>query len=96
MLNKNKVVRNSIYILFCLLVLIVGSALTYYIGFFDENIFEKKFEILGNQNEADIDELNCDEDDGGFIFGNLIYKFATAFLAGSLLSDKVFLKLGIL
>ena len=95
MLNKNKTVRNLIYVLFCILVLIVGTALTYYIGFYDENIIDNQKKIF-NQNEADLDHINCDEVDEGFIFGSLFYKFSTAFLAGSLLSDKVFLKLGII
>lgn len=95
MFNKNKVVRNLIYILFCLLILIVGTALTYYIGFYDENIVDQK-EMLNNPTEAGLDDINCDEDDGGFVFGSLFYKFSTAFLAGSLLSDKVFLKLGVI
>jgi uncharacterized membrane protein SpoIIM required for sporulation len=95
MLNKNKIVRNLIYVLFCILVLIVGTALTYYIGFYDENIKDNQKKIF-NQNEADLDYINCDEADEGFVFGSLFYKFSTAFLAGSLLSDKVFLKLGVI
>lgn len=96
MLNKNKIVRNLTYILFCTLILIVGTALTYYIGFYDENIIDNQKEISINSNQAELDEINCDEDDTGFVFGSLFYKFSTAFLAGSLLSDKVFLKLGVI
>ena len=96
MLNKNKLVRNLTYVLFCILILIVGTALTYYIGFYEENIMDNQKEISKNSNEPESDEINCDEDDTGFIFGSLFYKFSTAFLAGSLLSDKVFLKLGVI
>lgn len=96
MFNKNKVVRNLIYILFCTLVLIVGTALTYYIGFYDENIMDNQKEMFKNPNGAELDDIDCDSEDAGFIFGSLFYKFSTAFLAGSLLSDKVFLKLGVI
>ncbi len=96
MFNKNKVVRNITFILFCILVLIVGTALTYYIGFYEENFINDKTESLKNSNEVELDDINCDEEDTGFVFGSLFYKFSTAFLAGSLLSDKVFLKLGVL
>lgn len=95
MLNKNKVVRNLIYVLFCILIMIVGTALTYYIGFYDENIIENEKDSY-NSNEVNLEDINCDEIDEGFVFGSLFYKFSTAFLAGSLLSDKVFLKLGVI
>lgn len=97
MLNKNKLVRNIVYILFCLLILIVGTALTYYISVFDESNFESISEVVENNYELNSSDLNCDEDDeSGYIFGSLFYKFSAAFFAGSFLSDKVFLKLGVI
>jgi hypothetical protein len=118
MLNKNKIVRNVIFLLFCTLILIVSGALTYYVAFYDEtnqdfqikNIkddldisssSESALESAQNQNknkENNEDDDECDEDDDDYtdLIGGLFYKFTYAFIAGSLLSDKCFLKLGLI
>ena len=95
MLNKNKIVRNVVFLLFCVLILIVSSALTYYVAFYDESNF-KIDEIASTQNGANFEDHDCEDDDYTDLIGSLFYKFSAAFLAGSLLSDKVFLKLGII
>ena len=94
MLNKNKIVRNVIFLLFCILILIVSSALTYYVAFFDETNFkiDENFSSLPNENY----DYDCEDDGYTDLIGGLFYKFSAAFIAGSLLSDKVFLKLGLI
>ena len=96
MLNKNKIVRNVVFLLFCVLILIVSSALTYYVAFYDESNF-KIDEITSAQSDANFEDYDCeDDDDYTDLIGSLFYKFSAAFLAGCLLSDKAFLKLGII
>ena len=92
MLNKNKIVRNVIFLLFCILILIVSSALTYYVAFFDET----NFKIDASQINENYENYDCEDDDYTDLIGGLFYKFSAAFIAGSLLSDKVFLKLGLI
>ena len=95
MLNKNKIVRNVIFLLFCVLILIVSSALTYYVAFYDESNF-KIDEISSGSTTENYEEYDCEDDDYTDLIGGLFYKFSAAFIAGSLLSDKVFLKLGLI
>ena len=117
MLNKNKIVRNVIFLLFCTLILIVSGALTYYVAFYDETnkklqlnedgegygleISSEKSLIKNKENENNEENEECeeyDDDNDNYtdLIGGLFYKFTYAFIAGSLLSDKCFLKLGLI
>ena len=79
----------------------VGTALTYYVGFYDENIKDNNLNI--NEISQKLSEVfedspqTCENEvETSILFGSVFYKFAMAFFAGSLLSDKVFLKFGVI
>lgn len=94
--NKNQFIRNFIYITFCTLIIIVGGALTFYLYANDEYKYSdsKGEEELINYYEDNGEE--CQDDENGYFFGSLFFKFSAAFIAGSILSDKFFIKLGVI
>lgn len=94
MLNKNQFIRNFIYITFCILIIVVGAALTYYLFSNDEINFESKTEKEFFDSYNDEDDGECE--DKSLYFGNLFFKFSSAFFVGSMLSDKFFIKLGVI
>jgi hypothetical protein len=91
-INKEKI-RKIIFLLFCSVVLTVTVSLTYYITFFEEA------EMISNQEKLkkieicneDVDTSNTLENPTNFFF----FKLITAFFAGGLLSDRLFIKLGV-
>lgn len=93
MINKNQYIRHFIYITFCTLIVIVGMALTYYLFTNEDFKFENKVDsdqiIFGDESIDD-----CSDDEASFYFGSLFFKFSAAFIAGSIMSDKFFIKLG--
>merc|ERR1712151_1039521 len=95
MLNKNKILRNFIFCLFIILIMIISTVLTYYITFSDEAFLQKEENPFSKPIE-DLDEFECEEDYYSDLLGSLFWKFLTAFLAGSFLSDKLFLNLGVI
>ena len=94
--NKNQYIRNFIYITFCTLIIIVGGALTFYLY---ANEDYKSFDSKGEAHQLNYyDENNeeCSEEENSYLFGSLFFKFSAAFIAGSILSDKFFIKLGVI
>jgi hypothetical protein len=117
-MNKNKILRYFIYLIFCALIIIIGVALTFYLNTIDDidnnndNVYDNdkinwKFGLNENANSYDCydkdndnynyydNEYDFDYDNGSFIcIGELFLKFFIAFLAGSIFSDKYFIKIG--
>lgn len=100
-MNKTKLMRNLIYIVFSLLILVIGSMMTYYL-ITPDDVFT---EIIKNENQKllssnaqikSFDNLDCPIDDTVFIFDSLLFKFSAAFLMGTMISDNLFLRLGII
>jgi len=82
--------------MFCSLIVIVGGALTFYLYANDDY---KYFEPKGDAefvNYYDENNEECSDDENSYLFGSLFFKFSAAFIAGSILSDKFFIKLGVI
>lgn len=94
--NKNQFIRNFIYITFCTLIIIVGGALTFYLYANDDFKFYESKSETELLNYYDENGEECSEDEYSYLFGSLFFKFSAAFIAGSILSDKFFIKLGVI
>lgn len=99
-MNKTKFIRNLIYAIFSLLILLTGSMLTYYImapdDFFTEIINNEKQRLISsNAFIENLDSLDCPKEEA-YIFDSLLFKFSAAFLMGTILSDNIFIRLGII
>jgi len=99
MFNKKQIVRNFIFSLFCVLILVLSFTLTYYVTFYNE---EKVIDLAKNKN---IQNLNQNEDlqlcDGSninytYFINSFLFKLMGAFFAGGILSDGMFIKMGII
>jgi len=95
MKNKNKYIRNFIYFTYCILLVIVGTVLSFFLNFYDENKFEFISELESDLRISEnIDE--CSDNKSFDYLVILLFKFSTVFIAGAILSDKFFIKLGII
>ena len=94
--NKNQYIRNFIYITFCTLIIIVGSALTFYLYSNDDSKYYDQKGETRHVNYYDENNEECTDDENGYFLGSMFFKFSAAFIAGSILSDKFFIKLGII
>ncbi len=86
MFANKQIIRNIIFAVFCVLILCLSLVLLYYITIFDE-----KVEVTIEAIEEDMCEKSKNMSMTTFIF-----KIICAFFAGGLVSDKLFLKLGII
>lgn len=96
-MNKTKFLRNLIYIVFSLLMILMGTMMTYYLTTPDEfysELIKSNKSSLSKLN--DLESLECPIDESNYIFDSLLFKFSAAFLMGTLISDNVFLRLGII
>ena len=89
-MNKNQILRYFVYLIFCALIIIVGVALTYYLHTIDDNKIDWKFDSEEFSEESE----DCFEMENGSFIGGLFFKFIAAFIAGSILSDRYFIKIG--
>jgi len=87
MFTNKQSLRNLVFCVFCLLIFSLSIALTYYITFSEEENLNK-LEI----NKIENTEL-CQESN---ITSNTFYlKIVLAFFAGGIVSDRLYLKLGV-
>lgn len=87
MFTNKKSIRNLVFCAFCLLILSLSIAITYYITFSEEE-YINKLEI----NKIESTEL-CQESNTAT---NTFYlKIVLAFFAGGIVSDRLYLKLGV-
>ena len=89
-MNKNQILRCFVYLIFCALIIIIGVALTYYLYTIDDMKYDWKFE----EEEFTENSEDCFETENGSFIGGLFFKFSAAFIAGRILSDKYFIKIG--
>jgi hypothetical protein len=87
MFSKKQIVRNYIFGLFCALILILSVTLTYYVAFYDEEKAAKV--VIEKQDEG------CGNSSSTYFINSFIFKIMGAFFAGGMLSDGLFIKLGI-
>ena len=86
MFANKQFIRNFIFGVFCVLILAISLVLTYYITFYDEKI---------EQEIIKVEEEQCKKPDT-LPMTAFLFKIVCAFFAGGLVSDKVFLKIGII
>jgi hypothetical protein len=86
MFTNKQFIRNVVFGVFCVLILCISLALVYYITLFDE-----KVEIP----VVEVDTNLCDKS-GNMLLSTFIIKIMAAFFAGGLVSDRLFLKIGII
>jgi len=94
---KTKLIRNLIYFAFSLLIIIMGSIMTYHLTTSDEfyrEIIQNNKSYLAKLN--DLENLECPLDESNYIFDSLLFKFSAAFLMGTLISDNIYLRLGVI
>jgi hypothetical protein len=98
MFKSKQFVRNVIFCVFCILILVVSFALTYYITFYDEVYEENLKKIQINKEEfAKAQHDVCSNSNDTMYFMNSFYfKIMVAFFAGGFLSDRFFLKFGLI
>ena len=72
--------------------------ITYYIITPDEVYLEmiKNNKIKSNAKLNDLESMDCSIDESTNFFDSLIFKFSASFLMGTLISDNIFLRLGII
>ena len=88
MFDKLQFVRKSILLAYCLLISVFVCYFVYLLSFTEENDISK----IADEH---IQEKNICEPNT-FIFGSFFFKCFLAFFAGGLVSDKVFLKAGVI
>jgi hypothetical protein len=86
MFANKQFIRNFIFGVFCVLILCISLALVYYITLFDE-----KSEVP----IVETDEEKCEKSEN-MLISTFILKIIGAFFAGGLVSDRIFLKIGII
>ncbi len=84
-------IRNFVFAIFCFLILVVTLALTYYITFYDETKHIK----AKNEDNGD-EDVSCSSIQHNFFIGTFFFKIISAFFAGGMLSDRLFIKLGVI
>ena len=86
---QKQLIRQYIFVLFAILILWISCVLVYHITLSEETGNEK----TNSQNEKDICTNNTSN---VFIYISFCYKLIGAFFAGSIISDKTFLKFGVI
>lgn len=82
MFNHKKIIRNYIFAAFCILILFISLVLTYYVSYYDLS----KLKIEDKSEECPIEATS--------IIGSMIIKISIAFLAGGIISDQLWVKIG--
>lgn len=97
MFKNKQIVRNFIFAFFCALILLISFTLTYYVTFFDEGkaIEENQKQIEKENQNEDVCSNNAKTGTTYFI-NSLMFKLMAAFFAGGILSDGLFIKMGII
>ncbi len=89
MFNKKQIVRNFIFGFFCALILLVTFSLTYYITF-----YEKEQPKVHTTYENGY-ESKCEHNRGDYFINSIYFKLMAAFFAGGIISEGLWLKVGI-
>lgn len=91
MFNKKQIVRNYIYAAFCVLILMISVILMYYISFYEEKLNADKV----GTTEIEQDK-GCNKETPNYFIYSLCFKLMAAFFAGGILSDGIYIKMGII
>lgn len=87
MFTNKQTVRKFVFYVFCVLILMMSITLTYYMTF-----YEKEYNIKVEMNKNESFDI-CQENNS--IFNHVYTKIVLAFFAGGIVSDRIFLKLGV-
>ena len=90
MFTNKQLIRNYIFGVFCIMILIISFMLTYYVTFFNEELKLEKQDLNEINNETE----NCISSLTSFKFALL--KVIGAFFAGGIIADGIFIKFGII
>ena len=90
MFDKLQFVRKSILLAYCLLISVFVCYFVYLLSFMEENDLNKIADEHINEKENNVCEPISN------VFGSFFFKCFLAFFAGGLVSDKVFLKAGVI
>jgi len=94
MFNKKQIVRNVIYAIFCALILMISFTLTYYITYYEIN--EESKEVHNLKHVEIEDEKGCNNEKVSYFIYSLCFKLMAAFFAGGILSDGLYIRLGVI
>ena len=98
MFNKKAMMRNLIFAVFCVLILMVTFALAYQIALEDKEI-ELKVKTAQSLKNEDLNDKEKSCSEGGhvnyFIY-SFCFKMMAAFFAGGIISDGLFIKFGVI
>jgi hypothetical protein len=87
MFTNKQTLRNLVFSVFCVLILTISFALTYYITFSQEENYQK-VEVIKIENKEICQETYT-------VINSFYLKIVLAFFAGGIVSDRLFLKLGV-
>merc|ERR1711976_693215 len=104
MFNKKQIIRNYVFAFFCALILLISVVLTYYISFYDEEKAVEEMKIENKESRAilhnEVDE-KCPNGNSvtsvyvTYFINSFIFKLMGDFFAGGILSDGLFIKIGV-
>jgi len=95
MFNKKGLMRNLIFAVFCVLILMVTFALTYQIALEDKQMEMKSNKIKNENFEEKVESCNEACNVNYFIY-SFCFKMMAAFFAGGIISDGLFIKFGVI
>jgi hypothetical protein len=90
MFNKKQIIRNYVYAAFCALILLISFTLVYYITFYEEKLLADKIEKFEETPQE------CNKDQPSYFIYSLCFKLMAAFFAGGILSDGLYIRMGII
>ena len=94
MFNKKQIFRNFIFALFGVLILMISIILMYYVAFYDKEYEMEKSIVFNKSNTDTIQE--CKTSEGNYFIYTFVFKLMVAFFAGGILSDGLYIKLGVI
>ena len=84
-------IRNLIFGVFCVLILIVSFTMTYYMS-----LEEKENEVKVMEFEEIEKDSECNNAKGNYLMYSFCFKLFAAFFAGGIFSDGVFIRMGVI
>ena len=98
MFKQKEFVRKFIFALFCVLILTLSFILTYYTTLYEEKEIVKDTAEIGISNPEKIsDDFDICQTENNMLYftGSLMFKLLIAFFAGGVVSDGIFIRMGI-
>ncbi len=91
MFNNKQIVRNFIFAFFCALILLITFSLTYYVSYYEQEQPRLENKLENEKSENPI----CESNRGGYFINSIYFKLMAAFFAGGVISEGLWLKIGI-